>query len=870
MACTDLVNDYSCSCNDGWAGKNCDVNINDCEGVTCVGNAYCIDMINDYRCDCSPGFTGRNCETNIDDCADHACANGAACADEVNGYRCDCQSGWQGTLCQVNRDDCVANLCENGATCVDELNGYQCACANGFEGQFCDVNIDDCQDHACQNAATCIDQVARYSCRCPSGYEGPFCENEVDECEVYRPCENDAQCIDGINSYTCACAPGFRGSQCEININDCLPNPCKNGANCTDGTNDYFCDCQEGYTGKTCESDIDDCEDSQCENGATCTDLFNNYTCACAPGFTGIYCQTVMPSDFDLKFVSHGDADYVVLEDAVSKELTAFSLSVWIRTSTANTAIFSYHNGNATDLGDKALSFENPADLKLYIGNEVLSTGTSVNDAKWHHVLVTWASQDGSWTLYRDGNLQGSGNSFQSGHVIPSGGTITLGQDRDSASTSANPSFVGDMHGLHLWDFALAGDLIRHTSYSCHSSIRGNVRAWPDFARGLVGTVLDVSPSVCDDFDECFSGPCEEDSTCIDELGSFSCVCPGGYTGKRCHINIDDCNGHLCQNGGRCVDGIMNYTCACANGFYGYYCEQEEIIARWQKWSPWSACSVTCGGGMRSRHRFCDVPPAEEEDVVDCVGSANETESCNIENCPECVELRSPRHGVIRCEVNNTGEHECVIECDPGYEITDYVYSAYFCGPSTSYLWNHQTHQNPRADLPNCAEQLIPAVQKTDMMVRIPEYNCENSDDQTKVSTAVDAMLQENGEELYCLESGDCRIDGSPQVFNCEHQDRKKRRDATVDEGTYVSFALAFDIPEEFQSSVLPEGGENEDSFDMFAKALLLLYYAKDVMKNMTEDGMLAVTIDGTDYGLDPTHSTMPTSSPVGRAPSRV
>ena len=35
---------------------------NDCAGKTCNGIGQCHDGINDYSCECNPGYTGKDCE----------------------------------------------------------------------------------------------------------------------------------------------------------------------------------------------------------------------------------------------------------------------------------------------------------------------------------------------------------------------------------------------------------------------------------------------------------------------------------------------------------------------------------------------------------------------------------------------------------------------------------------------------------------------------------------------------------------------------------------------------------------------------------------------------------------------------------------
>lgn len=105
------------------------------------------------------------------------------------------------------------------------------------------------------------------------------------------------------------------------------------------------------------------------------------------------------------------------------------------------------------------------------------------------------------------------------------------------------------------------------------------------------------------------------------------------------------------------------------------------IDGMWKEWTIWSECSLTCGGGERIRSRLC-VPP--QHGGKDCSGSSTETEACNEQPCPvdgywtlwsnwtacsvscgggsrsrsrECI---PPMHGGNPCEdINNEEVEEC-------------------------------------------------------------------------------------------------------------------------------------------------------------------------------------------------------------------
>ena len=118
------------------SGTNCQTNIDDCKlnDQPCENGATCIDGIADYTCNCMPGYTGRNCTIDIDECQFGFCQNNAACSHTINNYTCHCLPGFMDFNCSTDINECESNPCVNSTNCTDLINDFNCTCLPGFRG----------------------------------------------------------------------------------------------------------------------------------------------------------------------------------------------------------------------------------------------------------------------------------------------------------------------------------------------------------------------------------------------------------------------------------------------------------------------------------------------------------------------------------------------------------------------------------------------------------------------------------------------------------------------------------------------------------------------------------------------------------------
>ncbi|XP_044194009.1 thrombospondin-2-like [Thunnus albacares] len=125
------------------------------------------------------------------------------------------------------------------------------------------------------------------------------------------------------------------------------------------------------------------------------------------------------------------------------------------------------------------------------------------------------------------------------------------------------------------------------------------------------------------------------------------------------------CNNPPPQKGGRACTGGAKEKQSCNNTLC-------PIAGGWTTWSEWSQCSQSCGGGLLSRQRECSNP-APQHGGKPCAGDAMDYEACNKQECP-----------LDMCLISNP--------CFPGVECTSYSDGSWECGSCPLGLYGNGTH----------------------------------------------------------------------------------------------------------------------------------------------------------------------------------
>ncbi|XP_078697540.1 uncharacterized protein LOC144925427 [Branchiostoma floridae x Branchiostoma belcheri] len=252
--------------------------MDDCASSPCV-HGTCTDGVANYTCSCENGWTGDNCDQEIDDCASDPCQLGGTCLDQMGGYSCVCPKDATGKNCETGRGP--------GLPGPERTPG-------GRDGRAATV-FPRGQHRGLASTWLALKPTLVFlnsNGSLVSETPGPL---QWSTSEPTAPCDL-CVLLDSNDSFLAKTAPCTEQHNyvCQDELKPCGQDVCQNGGNCTSCFNDsaVFCDCPDGFDGKTCEINIDECASGPCQNGGSCHDDVNSYTCVCPTGFHGDHCES--------------------------------------------------------------------------------------------------------------------------------------------------------------------------------------------------------------------------------------------------------------------------------------------------------------------------------------------------------------------------------------------------------------------------------------------------------------------------------------------------------------------------------------------------------------------------------------------------
>ncbi|TSR87301.1 Delta and Notch-like epidermal growth factor-related receptor [Bagarius yarrelli] len=411
----------------------------------------------------------------------------------------------------------------------------------------------------------------------------------------------------------------------------------------------------------------DPCASDPCLHG-NCTQEGADFVCMCSDGYAGVRCEQP-PSAFDLVESSWDLAATPASTTQPSQPITELSdteapptLQPWQRKSGQRVMEVHWEELQITD-GSECVSIAGtePAGMmtvtmEIAEGNAVkLVLNISGAAALWRvgsvgfdrcsvsDGMVVWFQQDSNGLVISDQLLPLGQNYFITVLRIgaPSGLEVTLRLQFTVKSTSC----IGP--GSSFGDPQCTG--------------RGKCITQPSVSTFYCQCDVGYSGQVCEEFDACYTNPCENNGTCSDitqrhEGQDYVCTCPPGYKGNVCEVRVDPCASGPCHNNGTCYlqAGGQGFSCTCPPGFTGHTCSQ---LVDFCSLNP---CAHGVCRNVGTSYRCLCVPGYHglycEEEYNECLSAPclNFATCRDLINAYECVCM--PHYTGDKCE---TDINEC-------------------------------------------------------------------------------------------------------------------------------------------------------------------------------------------------------------------
>jgi hypothetical protein len=251
---------------------NCEQDVDEClQDDICGEHGTCKNEDGSFSCVCDAGITGENCDQDYDECWTNTCDTDgythATCQNTFGSYICECWDGYEGAMCENDIDECLTYPCGIGFEyCVNTLGSYTCSPppTTLAPTTLAPTTLATTTPKPTTVAPTTPEPttvvetttVPKIVIETPIpelndftpflDYEqGEDCHADHSETDYSEPIYDDF--VPEMKKKECA--PGFTGDDCLVDINECFQEflICGIYASCRNMPGSFECDCHAGH-----------------------------------------------------------------------------------------------------------------------------------------------------------------------------------------------------------------------------------------------------------------------------------------------------------------------------------------------------------------------------------------------------------------------------------------------------------------------------------------------------------------------------------------------------------------------------------------------------------------------------------------------
>ncbi|XP_023314181.1 fat-like cadherin-related tumor suppressor homolog isoform X1 [Trichogramma pretiosum] len=421
----------------------------------------------------------------------------------------------------------------------------------------------------------------RTECSCKEGYAGQHCEVVVNEC-ARSPCPGYRVCVpdSSVQGYSCQCAEGFAGQSCEIDMSKCHDGSC------------YIPRNPISFSGKSYarykvdESQASSTIEKQLSLSLRIRTVQPTGNLMYAAGKIDYNVLEIVNGAVQYRFDLGSGEGLVRVNSFYISDGQWHEIELQRDSNTASLSIDGKHlaHGSAPGVND-ILNLQSD---ELYLGAEVrqhpailgfedvqrgfVGCMDDVRLARQSVPLHVSGSASGLLVLKRFANVEFS---CEATSVLSPPG-VCGSQPCQNGGTCSESKNDSDDDGYECQCHArFRGRNCEIDTDPCASSpclYAGRCRVLHelgDYECECVGPNL--TGKRCEFGRYCNPNPCKNGGVCEEGNSGPICKCQG-YAGERCELDVNECERNPCANGATCLNELGTYRCVCPPGTTGLNC----------------------------------------------------------------------------------------------------------------------------------------------------------------------------------------------------------------------------------------------------------------------------------------------------------